>query len=208
MLRDHFFLSRNPSHFHINPIVKAFFVSEAFICSGWNFIVPIIAIFVVTTIKGGNVEIAGIGYSINLISRVIAELITGRILLGAKDTKKMIVAIIGISCLSLAYFSFMFASTITLLYLSYAIVGIGFGVASPAKNSLFSMHLDKNKEATEWSLNDALSAICMSLSAALGGFVVHSYGFTVLFFLAMMVNIIAIVPYLLYIKVSLSLSRQ
>ncbi|MBI2622736.1 MAG: hypothetical protein HYW64_01440 [Candidatus Levybacteria bacterium] len=57
MLKEQF-LGRNPSHFQINPVVKAFIVSETFLWSAWNFVTPIFAIFVVSNIEGGNVQIA------------------------------------------------------------------------------------------------------------------------------------------------------
>ena len=44
MLKEQF-IGRNPSHFQVNPVVKAFIVSESFLWSAYNFIVPIFAIF-------------------------------------------------------------------------------------------------------------------------------------------------------------------
>lgn len=40
MLKDQF-LGRNPTHFKVNPVVKAFIISEAFLWSAYNFIIPI-----------------------------------------------------------------------------------------------------------------------------------------------------------------------
>ena len=74
MLKEQF-IGRNPSHFQVNPVVKAFIVSESFLWSAYNFIVPIFAIFVVNSVKGGNIQIAASAFSFFLISRVLAELI-------------------------------------------------------------------------------------------------------------------------------------
>ena len=61
------------------------------------------------------------------------------------------------------------------------VAGAGLGIASPAKNSLFSIHLDKNKEAIEMGVTDAVVLVCMALAGALGGFIAITYGFKILF---------------------------
>lgn len=198
MLRE-IFLGRNPSHFHVNPIVKTFIVSELFVWSAMNFILPIFALFA-TSIPHGNIEIAATAYSIHLLVRVVFELISGRYFATVPDTKKILIIVFGMIIMSMAYFGFIFVNTLFTLYLYYSILGVGIGVISPVKNSLFSTHLDKNKEAVEWGLLDAVTLSFIALSSALGGFIAQKYGFQTLFFLAAIVNLIGILPYLLYIK--------
>lgn len=194
------FLGRRPSHFELNPIVKTYIISEAFLWSAWDLMLPIIAIFISQTVPGGNIQLAATGYSIYLITRVIFELITGRILQSSTVKKKLIMAILGISLLSFGYFGFAFANSITLVFLFYSFLGVGMGTAAPAKVSLFSTHLDKNKESGEWSLTDAVTFICMAFSTALGGFIAAQYGFQKLFFVACIVNTLSTVPYFIYLS--------
>ncbi len=193
------FLGRRPSHFELNPVVKAYIVSESFLWSAWDFVTPIIAIFIAKNVSGGDIQTAAAGYSVYLITRVVFELISGRILQHTNDRKKVLMSIFGILCLSVAYFGFAFTKTLQLVFLFYSILGVGLGIAAPAKNSLFAMHLDKNKEATEWSLNDAVSFICMALATALGGFVAAQYGFQTLFLIAGVINVLSVIPYILYV---------
>lgn len=199
MLKEQF-LGRNPSHFQINPIVKAFIVSETFLWSAWNFVTPIFAIFVVNNIEGGNVQIAASAFSVYLIARVFSELLSGRYLLGKIERGKFILTIGGMLFLSLSYVGFAFSNTIFYLFFFYAMAGVGLGIASPAKNSLFSTHLDKNKEPSEWGIYDAITFTGMALATALGGFIAGQYGFSFLFLLASIVNLLGIFPYLLYIR--------
>ena len=198
MLREQF-IGRNPSHFHINPIVRAFIISETFIWSAWNFFIPISAIFVVRNISGGSLEIAASAFSAHLIARVIFELISAK-LLTREERQKIITSIIGLSFLSLSYVGLAFSDSIFQLFIFYIVAGIGFGVASPAKNSLFSIHLDKDRESSEWSFYDAIVFIAIALATALGGFVAAGYGFKILFISSSIVNIIGTLPYLLYLK--------
>ena len=131
---------------------------------------------------------------------MIFELISGKILLGANDSKKFTMTILGILLLSLSYLGFSQSNSVLPLFIFYGVSGMGLGIASPAKNSLFSMHLDKNKEATEWGIYDATVFMGMALSAALGGFIASAYGFSILFLIAMVINLLGIIPYLLYLR--------
>lgn len=194
------FIGKPPSHFQINPIVKAFIISEMFLWSSWNAVTPIFAVFATTQITGGSVEVAASSFSIYLIVRVIFELISGRFLAQISQTQKFIVSMIGISFISLGYFGFVFTKTVTPIYIFYAIVGLGLGIASPAKNSLFSTHMDKNKETTEWGLYDGVIFMGMAMSATIGGFVAKSYGFPFLFSVVAVTNLLSIIPYILYIS--------
>lgn len=198
MLSD-IFLGKRPSNFQINPFVKAYIISELFLWSAWSFVAPIFAIFVVNEITGANVETAALAYSIYLISRVLFELISGKFLLKTGDRKKLLLAILGIYCLSIAYVGFWLSTSIIMLFTSYFILGIGLGIASPAKNAIFSIHLDKNKESTEWGISDASSFICMALATALGGFFAHQFGFRPLFLLAAIINLLSIIPYAIHL---------
>ena len=199
MLKE-YFLGRNPSHFQVNSLVKSFIISETFLWSAWNFVIPIFAIFAATEIRGGNVEVAASAYSTYLVVRVIFELLSGSYLSAASDKKKMLVTIAGMVCLSTAYFGFSKTSTLFPLYVFYGIAGVGLGISSPAKNSLFSTHLDKNKEPFEWGMHDAAVFTGMALAAALGGFIAKEYGFQPLFILASIVNLIGLIPFILYIR--------
>lgn len=199
MLKEQF-LGKNPSHFRINPIVKSFIISETFLWSAWNFVTPIFAIFVVSSIKGGDVQIAASAFSVYLISRVFSELLSGRYLLQKAEREKFIITIVGMLFISLSYVGFAFSHTILFLFIFYTVAGIGLGIATPAKNSLFSTHLDRNKEPSEWGIYDAVTFIGMALATALGGFIAGQYGFQFLFFLASIVNLLGIFPYLLYIR--------
>src|ERR1035437_8663393 len=137
MLREQF-IGRNPSHFSVNRIVEAFIISETFLWSAWNFVTPIFAIFVVTSIKGGNVQIAASAFSVCLIARVLLEIISGKYLGNKSDQYRLFLAISGMIVMSVAYLGFAFSHNILSLFLFYILIGMGFGIASPAKYSLFT----------------------------------------------------------------------
>lgn len=181
-------------------MVKAFIISECFLWSAWNFIIPIFAIFALNNIIGGKIELAAAGYSIHLVFRVIFELIFGKYLARSNDSRMLKIAILGILTITASYIGFIFTNTIPMFFFFYAVAGVGFGIVSPAKNTLFSTHLDKDKESIEWGVSDAMVFIAIALAAALGGFIAGQYGFRVLFILSAIINTISIVPYALHLQ--------
>jgi MFS family permease len=192
------FLGRKPSHFQVNPIVKAYIMSEAFLWSAWQFVTPLFAVFVTTSVAGASVQTAGLALSLYLVFRVVSELIIGQLLRNASDRMKIVVTIKGMIILSLSYLGLATAHELPMVLVSEIAAGIGLGIASPPKNSLFSSHLDLHKEAAEWSLADAIALLCMALATALGGFIAEEFGFSVLFLVAAIVNFIGVLPYFLF----------
>jgi predicted MFS family arabinose efflux permease len=194
------FLGKKPSDFHINAVVRAFIISEIFLWSSWNAIIPIFAIFAATKIPGGNTEIAASSFSAYLIVRVIFELASGKYLSKSTDAQKFAMSILGIVLVSLGYVGFALTKNVSSLFIFYGVIGMGLGIASPAKNCLFSSHLDKDKEVTEWSIYDGFVFMGMAMSATIGGFIANRYGFTFLFYLVAVTNLLSVIPYLLYAK--------
>ena len=194
------FIGKPIAHFRLNPIVKSFIVSETFLWAAWNTNAPIFSIFAATQIPGGSAEVAAFVFSVHILVRVVFELASGRYLSQSSETKKFITAIAGTSLLSIAYLGFSYTQTAIQLYFFAGLTGMGLGIATPAKNSLFSLHLDKSKESFEWGMYDATVFMAMALAAIVGGFIATNYGFPLLFQLAAVVNAIAIIPYFLYIS--------
>lgn len=194
------FLGRRPSHFQMNEIVKLFIISEVFVWSAWNFVIPIIAIFAASQIKGGNIEIAGMAFSVYLITRVIFELLCSKYFARTRTSLQLIIIISGLILISFSYLGLAFTNTIFWLFIFYGLIGMGIGVATPIKNSLFSTHLDKNKEVAEWGIYDALVFIGMAISSAIGGIVANQFGFSALFIISAVINLLGIIPYFLYAK--------
>lgn len=192
-------LGKNPNQFHVNPIVKVFIISEALLWGAMNFIVPIFALYV-TEIPGGNVEVAATVFSVYMLIRVIFELISGRFFARISDAKKLTITITGMCIMSLAYVGFAFSSQLTLIYFFYGLLGLGIGIISPVKNTLFSTHLDKNREATEWGFLDAIVFLVIAIASAVGGYTAQTFGFRSLFIIAATVNLLGIIPYLIYFQ--------
>lgn len=188
-----------PSTFEINSLIKAYTISETLIWSAWNFITPIFAIYV-TLVVGGTVDVAATAYSVYLISRVIFGLVSGRYLTHKSVAYKFLLTILGMAIISLSYVGLAYSQLVIQLYIFYSMIGLGIGLATPAKNSLFSSHLTKDNDAAQWSTLDASVYLSMAFAAVVGGFIANNYGFEELFLVAAGLNLLGIVPYLIYIN--------
>lgn len=189
------FNGHRPSQLQINPLVKAFILSETFFWSGQNLLAPIFSVFVAQELTGGSLEAAGTAVTVYMIARILAELYIGRLLKNSTDTKKLWYAILGIIFVSACYLGMAVANTVEVVYLLQFIIGLGFGVISPAKYALFSEHLDKGKETSEWSIYDATVFGGMAFTAMLGGYIAQQNGFDTLFAISAMIMAIGAVPF-------------
>ncbi len=183
----------------MNPIVRGFIASETAFWSGINAVGPIFAVFVADHVSGGSVEAAGTSVTVYLLARVMVELFVARILNQSTDDKKFVFAMSGTFVVGLCYVGFMFADNIVTVLFLQAAVGASLAVASPAKYALFSEHLDKGKESTEWGVYDAVSMGGMALTAAIGGYVAQTYGFAFLFGIAATLILIGTLPFALFV---------
>lgn len=189
-------MQMNPAQ-KINPIIRAFITSEFFFWSAWNSITPIFTVFVMKGIDGSNIAIATSAYSFHLVVRIATELLIGKKFPYSKDRVKIFITLLGLVIISIAYIGLAFTRSIQAIFLFFGLIGLGFGIASPAKLSLFSIHLDRKKETYEWSVYDAISMGGMAISAFLAGLIIHEWGFQTMFALAALINFIGILPYLL-----------
>lgn len=183
---------------HINPFVKSFIISESFFWTSWSLFTPIFAIFATNKVSGGSIEVAASTFSSYFIARIISELLISKIVSKVAENKKISIIISGILLVSLSYLGFAFTNNVPFLYLFWILAGIGFGIATPPKLSLFSTHLDHNKETAEWSATDSINLTLMAFATMLGGFIANQYGFKPLFILASIINTFAVIPFIIY----------
>lgn len=182
-------------------IIRSYIISESLIWSAWNAVFPIMAIYITTMVQGGTIESAGIAYSIHLVFRVIFEISIGKTLHNASDRKKFAISVIGLTLMTIAYTGFVLSKNIWCVFGLYALLGTGIGIASPAKNSLFAMHLNKNKSASQWASYDAITFLCTAIASAVGGMFATKFGFDALFTLVAILNFLGIIPYIYKRKV-------
>jgi len=199
------FGGHRPTHFNPNIYVKSFITSETIFWSAQNLFAPIFAIFVANEISGGGIETAATAISIFWIVRILLELFSTIFFNKPTELTRIVLVIIGLLMSGIAQLFFTQATLVIHVYIIYSFIGIGIGLASPQRNSLFSSHIDKNHETTEWGAYDIVTFIGIALSTTLGGFIATQYGFKTLFLVSGVLCLVSVIPYIfLFIKLTIS----
>ena len=97
---------------------------------------------------------------------------------------------IGTFIVAIIPFLYMFVSSVTQLYLIEILYGIGSAVSTTGWLTIFTKHLDKDREGLEWSFYNTTTDLGSALTASIGGFIAYRMGFTNLFFVVGIINII------------------
>jgi len=170
----------------INKVIKILIFSDVFLLSGFGFITPIFAIFIAQRITIGNTieaaKIAGFSMGIYWGVKSILQIPFGRYLdkiKGEKDDLWFVV--IGNVLAALAVFGYIFSSLPLHIYLCQGIYAIGMAMNIPGWCAIFTRHIDKGKEAFEWSTRGTLIGIGAATTGVLGGIIAAEFGFNILF---------------------------
>jgi len=166
----------------INKVIKVLTVSDVLLLTGFGFVSPIFAIFIIQRIEGGNAEVAGFAMAIYWIVKSILQIPFGKYLdktSGEKDD--LYFCIIGYLLVSLVAFGYIFASLPWHIYLLKSIYAVGMAMNVAGWPAIFTRHIDKGKEAFEWSTRSTLIGVGAGASGALGGIVATNFGFPTLF---------------------------
>ena len=166
----------------INKVIKVLILSDIALLTGIGFIAPIFAIFIAGSIDGGNVEVVGFAAAVYWIVKSIIIIPFGKYLdknHGEKDDLAFI--IIGNLLAALAIFGYIFATTAWHIYLLQAVYAVGMGMNIPGYTAIFTRHVDKGREAYEWSAHSAGVSVGTGIAGAFGGIVAYNFGFNTLF---------------------------
>lgn len=170
----------------INKIAKVLISSDFFLNLGWGLLSPIFAIFILEKITHGDsvkaVEIAGFAALSYWITKSLVEIPIGYFLdktAGEKDDFWFMVA--GTFITGFVPLAYLFATNAWQVYLFQAIHALGMAMALPSWLAIFTRHIDKGKEAFEWSLETTSIGAGAGIAGGIGGIMAASFGFKTVF---------------------------
>ncbi len=153
--------------------------------SAFGFITPIFAIFITNQIKDGDIRVVGFAAAIYWILKSFLQIPIGRYLdknHGEKDDFYFVV--VGYCLAALVPLGYIFSSLSWHIYGLQAFYAIGMAMAVPAWAAIFTRHIDKGKEAFEWSLESTAIGLGAGITGAIGGILASKFGFEVVFIFA------------------------
>lgn len=185
----------------INKIVKFLIVSDFFLNLGWGLLSPIFALFVLEKITLGDpakaAEVAGFSALFYWITKSFIEIPIGRFLDkhdGEKDDFWFMVS--GLFLVGIVPIGYLFSSEPWHIYAFQVIRAIGMAMALPSWLAIFTRHIDKGKEAFEWSMETTSISMGAGIAGGLGGIMASMFGFKILFIIVSGLTMISAVLYL------------
>jgi len=168
--------------FKINRIVKYLIISDLIFWSSWGLITPIFAVFIIDRIEGGSVFVIGISAAVYWILRSFLRIPIGIFLdtcPGEKDDYLFLVT--GLFIAALVPFGFVFAFLPIHIYILQAIFAIGMAMTSSGWAAIFTRHIDKGRESTQWGIDATSVGLGIGIFGAIGGWAVTKFGFNPVF---------------------------
>ena len=165
----------------INPVIRAMIMSDTVIIGAYGLLGPIFAIFIEERIVGGNEAVAGIAAGIYLFARSALQVPIANYLdkkRGEKDDFWMM--FIFSVLMAVVPLMYLVIDTPVQLYIVQFVYGFFTAFTYPAYMAIFTRHIDRDKEGTEWGVYSTLTDIASATFAVIGGYLAVSAGFPVL----------------------------
>lgn len=180
----HYFLS------DINPVIRFLIISDTVMIGAAGLLGPIFAFFIEDFIVGGNEAVAGLAVGIYLFTKSIMQIPVAYFIDKIRGEKDdfwlMFVFTMLIAIMPLLY---LVIHTPLQLYAVQFVLGLLTAFTFPTYMAIFTRHIDKDKEGTEWGVYFTLTNLISAALAAVGGFLATSEGFPVLIMVVVIVSI-------------------
>jgi len=183
-LRDYFLLN-------INPVVRFLILSDVVLVGSLGLIGPIFAIFIVDFIDGGNAAVAGVAAAVYLVTKSILQIPTATIIdriRGERDD--FWVLIVGSILAALVPLLYLVIHTPLQLYAVQFLYGLIMSITFPSFMAIFTRHIDKHKEGTEWGIYFTLTDFMGAIAASIGGVLAQTVGFRTLIVVLVFISIL------------------
>lgn len=173
----------------LNDVVRWLIISDLIFYTGWGLMSPIFAVFLKDTI-GLSIAVVGIAAAVQLIVRIV------RIPFGIylddsnSGSKKFNFMFFGLLIMAIVPLGYMFSTNQWHIYILQAILGIAASATTAGFTSIFTRHMDKGKESTEWGIDATAVTLGPGIAGAVGGIAVAWYGFNAVFIAVAVIGVI------------------
>lgn len=166
----------------INKIVKTLIVSDLFLNFGWGLLSPVFALFILSDFGVANAsqaaQIAGLASLFYWIPKSFFQIPISTYLDNKHGEKDdfwfMVCGLIIVSVVPIGYF---FANVPWHIYVLQVIYAFGMAMTIPSWSAIFTRHIDKGKEAFEWSMKSNSVGMGAGIAGGLSGIVAANFGF-------------------------------
>lgn len=166
---------------NINAVVRFLIVSDVLLVGAAGMLAPIFALFIKDFIQGGNEIVAGVAAGIYLITKSVFQIPVAAVIDKIRGEKDDYFFLVVFSILmALVPLLYLIINQPWQLYLVQFALGVMTAMTFPSYMAIFTRHIDKRKEATEWGVYFTLTDLCTAGLAAIGGVIAGTLGFPIL----------------------------
>lgn len=166
----------------VNKIIKILVLGDALLNSGWGLIAPVFAIYIIQNIEGGDLMVAGFAAAIYWIVKSVIQMPFAEYLDRNRGEKDDFYAVfIGLLLVSLVPLGYLVSTLPWHIYGFQVLYAIGMAMVVPAWFGLYTRHIDKGKEAYEWSVFSTSLGLIVGIFGAIGGVIASVIGFKIIF---------------------------
>jgi DHA1 family quinolone resistance protein-like MFS transporter len=174
----------------MNRTIKLLILSDIFLVTGFGLSDPIMAVYIKENLIGGTLIAAGVASSIFLFTKSILQIPLSKYV--DKHEHRVFFLILGTIFVSFVPFIYAHSNHINHIYFAQFLHGIGSAMAVPTWLSLFSMHLDKKKEAYQWSCYSTTVGLGTAASAYIGARLAGIIGFQLVFYIVGLLSLVGV----------------
>jgi MFS family permease len=175
----------------INPVIRLLIISDTVLMGAAGLLGPIFALFVEDFIVGGDAAVAGLAAGIYLFTKSVLQVPIAHLIDRIRGEKDdfwiMFIFTILIAFIPLLY---LIIKTPLQLYIVQFLLGFFTAFTFPTYMAIFTRHIDKEKEGTEWGMYFTLTDLTSAALAAVGGYIATTQGFPALIIAVVVVSFI------------------
>ena len=175
----------------LNKIIKYLVLSDLIFYTGWGLISPIFAIFVLDSIINGTAFVVGLAAGINLITRSVLRIPFG---IYADKSQKISYYLMfyGLLISALVPIGYIYSNVPGHLYILQVVLGASLAMSTAGWTCLYSRHMDKGKESTEWGIDAVAVGIGPGIAGILGGAALTYFSFDKVFIGTTIIGLIGV----------------
>lgn len=165
-----------------HPVAKALMITNILSLTGWSFISPIFAVYVLKNIRGSSLQVVGIAYFIYWIVKGSLQIFVSDYLDRVEgEADDYLVLLTGQFLDFLIPLALLLARTVGELYFIFFIYGIADSFYVPPWNAIFTRYINPKRVNSQWALTSSGLNFGAALAILIGSSLAMIFGFPLIF---------------------------
>lgn len=169
----------------VNKVVMTMVYADFLLISASGFLSPISAVYITTQIAGATLATVGFVTTLFWVVKSAVQIPVSAYADAQRgerdDFQFMIVGCIISSVVPLLYY--FYVREVWQLFAVETLNGVGYALQVPTWLAIFTRHIDRHRESSEWTIHSNAIGLGFAAAAAVGGVLADRFGFRVLFLL-------------------------